>query len=138
MKGVYSYVADKPKKGKNVVRDGTRSTKGKIRKPSDPDDGRCIVGSEIGVTIPIGDTTAHLRFSFWHERIAKNGTQAELRRVTNALEEFNEAELERQVTKARRTIQRVLNGDDEEDSKETQHERRVSVRDRARKKVTRK
>jgi hypothetical protein len=124
-----------PKK-RNSARDDTRSKKASLRKPSDPDDGRCIVGSEIGVTIPIGDTTAHLRFSFWHERIAKNGTQAELKRVTNALEEFNEAELERQITKARRTIQRVLNGDDDEPEEGATHERKVSVRDRARRKVS--
>lgn len=79
-------------------------------------DGRCRVGSEIGLTLPIGDnTTAHLRFSFWSERLSKNDSMDELKRTAALVDEFNEAELERRVRKYQRLIKRTLEEDEEED-----------------------
>jgi hypothetical protein len=74
-----------------------------------------VVGSEVGVTLPIGDTTAHLRFSFWHERIAKSDSQEEILRTVNLVDEFNEEELNRRVPKYRRLIARMLNEEDDDD-----------------------
>ncbi len=87
------------------------------------------VWSEVGLTIPIGDTTAHLRFAFGHERIAKNGTQEEIRKTAALVDEFNESELERRVEKYRRLITRVMQEQDEPEIK--------SVQARARRKMKR-
>lgn len=85
------------------------------------------VWSEIGVTLPIGDTTAHIRFSFGHERVAKNSTQAEIARTSDLVDEFNEKELDKRLTKHVRTIKRVLN----EEQKAPKAKKKESVRDRA-------
>ncbi len=91
------------------------------------------VWSQIGVTLPLGeDTTAHLRFDFGHERIAKKGTDDELRRVAALVDEFNEAELERRLSKYLRLIDRVLEGGDDDDEDEKP---KGSPRERARKRL---
>lgn len=76
-------------------------------------DGRVRMGSEVGVTLPVGDSTAHIRFSFWHERIAKNDSQEELKRTAAQIDEFNEAELERRIRQYQRLIRRVSEEEDE-------------------------
>lgn len=86
------------------------------------------VGSAIGVTLPIGDTTAHFRTDFWHERIAPKGTQEEIRKTFALVDEANKAELERRVAEYRRMITRILgeeveDEDDEDEAEETPSER---------------
>src|SRR6478735_2538606 len=62
-------------------------------------DGTVRVWSEVGLTVPVGDTTAHIRFLFGHERIAKNDTQEEIKRTEKLIDEFNEAVVEAKVRK---------------------------------------
>lgn len=93
-------------------------------------DGRVRMGSEVGVTLPIEDTTAHIRFSFWSERLAKNDSQEELKRTAALIDEFNEAELERRVRKYQRLIRRVSEDDDDEDTKHSGARRRSARRGR--------
>lgn len=108
------------------AKEQTRSKKRTVKKT---DSGQVVVGSEVGVTIPVGDTTAHLRFSFWHERLAKSDSQAEIKRVANLVDEFNEEEVDRRVEKYRKVIKRILQEDDDEEP------RGSTVQDRARKKM---
>ena len=91
-------------------------------------DGRVRMGSEVGLTIPVADTTAHIRFSFWHERLAKNDSQEELKRTAALIDEFNEAEIERRVRKYQRLVRRVET--DDEDDEPTQGARARSRRRR--------
>lgn len=77
-------------------------------------DRRVRVYSEVGVTIPIDDTTAHIRFLFGHERFAKNDTQEELKKTAAQVDEFNEAELERRVKKYQRLVRQINAEEDEE------------------------
>lgn len=94
-----------------------------------------VVGSEIGVTLPIGDSTAHLRFSFWHERIAKSDSVDEIRKTAALVDEFNEAELDRRMQKYLRLIKRILNeeeADDEPATKKGKGKKEQSVQERAR------
>lgn len=91
------------------------------------------VWSEVGVTLPIGDTYAHFRFSFGHERIAKNGTQAELKRVAALIDEFNSEELERRVDVYMNLVKRVMS-EDHTVEPETK-DKKGSVRDRAKKRL---
>lgn len=94
-----------------------------------------VVGSEIGVTLPIGDTTAHLRFSFWHERIAKSDSADEIRRTASLVDDFNEAELDRRTKKYLRLIARIMNEDDDEeedDEPKKKGKKQQSVQERAR------
>lgn len=99
-----------------------------------PDD-RLIVGSEVGVTLPVGDTTAHIRFSFWSERFTKDGTLTEIRKTAKEVDEFNEEQLERYLEKYMKTIARALRGGGEDPGNEQKVSGRVSVRDRAKAKV---
>ncbi len=70
----------------------------------DPDAKQVRIYSEVGMTLPIGDTTAHIRFTFGHERIAKNDTQAEIRRTEKLIDEFNEKVVQEKVQKYTRLI----------------------------------
>lgn len=92
-------------------------------------DGTVRVWSELGVTLPIGETTAHIRFSFGHERIAKS-TQADIDRAEALVDEFNEKVLDKRVKKHVRTINRILNEADRPSKKGAK--KKKSVRDRAR------
>lgn len=104
-----------------------------VRKTDDP--AKVIVGSEVGVTLPVGDTTAHIRFSFWHERVSGPSVAA-IRRTADQIDEFNEAELERRVRKYRRVIERTLNDEDsDEPDAEPRKKKKGSVQDRARKRM---
>lgn len=87
-----------------------------------------VVGSEVGITLPIDDTTAHIRFSFWHERIAKDDTVEEIRKTVMLVDEFNEAELERRIKKYRRLVRRELDG-------EPKKKKGKSVQERAKKRM---
>lgn len=61
------------------------------------------VWSEVGVTIAVTDDPPQfLRFTFGHERIAKNGTQEEIRKTATLVDEFNEKELDKRLKKYRR------------------------------------
>lgn len=97
------------------------------------------VWSEVGCTLPIGDTFASFRFSFGHERIAKNSTQAELTRTTALIDEFNAKELEARVEAYKRLVNRILAEGDDEDPEPRRNKKpkpsTSSVRDRARKKI---
>jgi hypothetical protein len=121
---------------KNQPRDGTRSKKRTIRETSDE---RVVVGSEIGVTLPVGDTTAHLRFSFWSERYAKDSSRKSVREAAEACDEFNEAELERRLGKHLRMIHQAVdeieNGEDDDPKDSKPKSNKVSVRDRAKKRL---
>lgn len=90
---------DKPTKKRAILREGDR----------------VIVGSEVGLTLPIGDTTAHLRFSFWSERFAKSDSDVHLKEAAELVDEFNEAELDRRTKKYKRIIERILQEEDEDD-----------------------
>jgi hypothetical protein len=70
--------------------------------------GEVIVGSEVGVTLPIGDSTAHLRFSFWHERISPSDSEEDIKATAALVDDFNEAEIERRVKKYRRLVKREM------------------------------
>lgn len=100
-----------------------------------------VVGSEVAVTIPIGDTTAHLRFGFWHERIAPGSSQESIRKTAELVDEFNEDELNRRLEKYRRLIIRVMNEEDLDEDEDEDEERpkrkksKSSVQERARKKM---
>lgn len=109
-----------------MSRDETRSKKRTVRKA---DSGQVVVGSEIGVTLPIDDTTAHLRFSFWSELYAKNDTLAERKRTAEKVDEFNESELERRLDKYVRALRRAML--DEKPKKK----KGSSVRDRVKKRA---
>lgn len=61
------------------------------------------VWSSVGVTISVTDDPPQfLRFEFGHERIAKNGTQEEIRKTATLIDEFNEKELDKRLKKYRR------------------------------------
>lgn len=89
--------------------------KGTARKRAVRAGERIIVGSEVGITIPIGDTTAHLRTSFWSERFAKSDSAKDLKAAAELVDEFNEVELDRRVKKYKRIIERILQEEDEDD-----------------------
>ena len=91
-----------------------------------------VVGSEIGLTIPIDDSTAHLRFSFWHERIATDDSVEAIKEAAALVDEFNEAELERRLKKYRRIAKRELN----ESKADAEKKRKNSVQARAKKRMT--
>lgn len=94
------------------------------------------VWSEVGVTLPIGESTAHLRFSFGHERLSKSGSQAEIQKTAALVDEFNEAELDRRVVKYRRLIGRILSAEDDEvDEVRSKKNRKKSVQERAQKRL---
>lgn len=76
-----------------------------------------VMGSEVGMSIPIGDTFAHLRFSFWHERISPSDSIADLKATAELIEEFNEEELDRRVRKMKRLVRQILNEDDDDDKR---------------------
>lgn len=116
----------------NSSRDVSKSKKRTVRKTSDD---RVVIGSEIGVSIPIGDTFAHLRFSFWSERFAKSDSRADIRKTAEEVDEFNERELDRRLQKHIKTVKAALremydDDDDEEEASEPKGSK-VSVRDRA-------
>lgn len=67
------------------------------------------VWSEVGVTVAVSDDPPQfLRFTFGHERIAKNSTQEEIRKTARLVDEFNEFELDRRVSKYKRLILREV------------------------------
>lgn len=96
------------------------------------------VWSEVGVTVAVTeDPPQFLRFTFGHERIAKNGSTEEIKRTAALVDEFNEAELERRLNKYRRILRRST--DDDDDSEEVSGKKPKSsgsVRDRVRKRMT--
>ena len=97
-------------------------------------DGSVRVWSSVGVTIPIqNDPPAFLRFSFGHERIAKKGTAAEVSRVADAVDEFNENELQKRLKKYVRMV-RVISNDPEHEEK-PKGKGKKSGRDRAMKRL---
>lgn len=114
------------KKGTTTV-DAPKTRKRKVA------DGESVrVWSEVGVTVAVSDDPPQfLRFTFGHERLAKNGTQEEIRKTANLVDEFNEAELERRIQKYKRLIRREMEDDDDDDD----GPKKESVRDRARKKA---
>lgn len=95
------------------------------------DDGTVRVWSEVGLTLPVGDTTAHIRFLFGHERIAKNSTEAEISRTEKLIDAFNEEVVERKVRKYTRLIG-AWQGSEEEEGKE---DTRSRARRRAKEKL---
>lgn len=79
------------------------------------------VWSELAVTLPLGDTTAHLRFAFGHERLAKSSAEVDVKKAAAMTDSFNEEELERRIRKYRRVIERALSDeDDDEDASDKQ------------------
>lgn len=90
-------------------------------------DGTVRVWSEVGLTLPVGDTTAHIRFLFGHERVAKNDSQAEITRTEKLIDEFNENVVAAKVRKYTRLIQAW--------ESETVDQANEGVRTRARRKV---
>lgn len=93
------------------------------------EDGSVRVWSSVGITVAITDDPPQfLKLEFGHERIAKNDTTNELRRVARLIDEFNEAEIEKRVDQYSRLIKRH-----EVEVGETDPEpRRGSVKERAR------
>lgn len=107
-----------------------RSKKRTVRKATD---GMVVVGSEIGVSLPIGDTFAHIRFSFWSERLCRDDRES-VRKTAAEVDEFNERELDRRLSKHVKMVRAALRetydeDDDPKDSKPKSN--KVSVRDRA-------
>lgn len=89
-------------------------------------EGGVRVGSSAGLTLPIGDTTAHFRFEFWHERIAKNDSLSELKKTERLIHEFNLEVLESRTEEYQRAIKRIMN--DEDDDEEDEGPRNVKAR----------
>lgn len=89
------------------------------------------VWSEVGVTIAVSDDPPQfLRYTFGHERIAKNSTQEEIRKTARLIDEFNEAELDRRIGKFSRLLRR--------ESAATDREEEETVRDRVHKRINKK
>lgn len=113
-----------------MARDETKSTKPILNAEG------VRIGSEIGVTLPIGDTTAHIRFSFWSERICANNPAA-IKRTVNLVAEFNDEELNKRLDEYIRQVRRAMGEsvDELKKTKKTTAKRtgdpKVSVRDRA-------
>lgn len=78
-------------------------------------DGTVRVWSEVGLTLPVDDTTAHIRFLFGHERLAKNDTQAEIRKTEKLIDEFNERTVSDKVEKYTRLIRSLQAAAQEDD-----------------------
>lgn len=112
------------KKGTSTV-DAPRSKK--VIKPNVIIIGDSVrVWSEVGVTIAVSDDPPQfLRYTFGHERIAKNSTQEEIRKTARLVDEFNEAELERRIDKFARLLraESVATDEDEETVRSRVHKR---------------
>lgn len=94
-----------------------------------------VIGVEVGVSLPVGDTYAHLRYSFWCEQTIENTSMAARKRAAADLDEYVEAELDRRVRKSMKIIRRAMAETEEEEVPKEPRSEKVSVRDRALKKV---
>lgn len=96
-----------------------------------------VIGVEVGVSLPVGDTYAHLRYSFWCEQAIENTSMAARKRAAADLDEYAEAELDRRVRKAMKIIRRALDetGEAEVEVPKEPRSEKVSVRDRAVKRI---
>lgn len=83
-----------------------------------------LVWSEVGMSVPVGDTYAHLRFSFGHERFAKSDSLKDLKETSALVDEFNEEELDRRTRKYMRLVKQILNEDEDSEEEEKKRRRR--------------
>lgn len=67
-------------------------------------DGTVRVWSEFGMTIPVGESMAFIKFTFGHERIAPDSSETTLRKVTADIDKYNEEEAERRIRKYTRLV----------------------------------
>lgn len=104
----------------------------KVPKPNVIIEGDSVrVWSEVGVTIAVSDDPPQfLRYTFGHERLAKNSTQEEIRKTARLVDEFNEAELDRRIGKYARLLRRETGAEDREEEE--------TVRDRVQKRIKKK
>lgn len=108
----------------------SQKTTGERRNPA-PDDEAVRVWSSAGITVAITEHPPQfLKLEFGHERLAKNDTQAEIKRTARLIDEFNKEELERRMGEYKRLIEAhsVEVGEDDEAPA-------GSVQDRARKRM---
>lgn len=96
-----------------------------------------VIGVEVGVSLPVGDTYAHLRYSFWCEQAIENTSMAARKRAAADLDEYVEAELDRRVRKSMKIIRRALDETEEEEVPKEPRSEKVSVRERALKRTKR-
>lgn len=68
------------------------------------DDGSVRVWSEFGMTLPVGESMAFIKFAFGHERIAPNDNVETLKRTVADIDKFNEEEAERRIRKYTRLV----------------------------------
>lgn len=88
-----------------------------------PRTGSVRVWGECSLTLAITDDPPQfLKVTFGHERLAKNDTQAEIRKTAALIDEFNEAEIARRIEQYRQLI-------------EAEGAQSGSVRERARKRM---
>lgn len=85
------------------------------------------VWSEVGVTLPIGDTYAHFRVSFGHERISPTDSTKDLKETTNLVDEFNEEQLDKMLRKYSRMVREALEEVTEESLPDRQKQARKKL-----------
>lgn len=83
--------------------EGRKTSSGRKRKKGNP----AKVWSECGVTMPINDTTAHIRFSFGFEKIAPDDSENAIKRVEKEIFELSEEVVQRRVVRLKRMIARI-------------------------------
>lgn len=95
-----------------------------------PQDG-VRVWSEVGITVAVTDDPPQfLKFSFGHERIAKNDSIEEIRKTARLIDEFNEAELDRRLAHYKKVVMR-----EGETERSERPPKKGSVKARARKRA---
>jgi hypothetical protein len=129
-------MAPKTPPPKDTKRSKNRTVR-RTAKARDINDHPLVIGVEVGVSLPVGDTYAHLRYSFWCEQAIENKSMAARKRAAADLDEWVEAELDRRVRKSMKVIRRALDetGEEEVEVPKEPRSEKVSVRDRARKKI---
>ncbi len=60
---------------------------------SETPDGTVRVWSSFGLSLPIGDSYAHFKCDFGHERIAKSSKKSDIDNVADAIDSYNEERL---------------------------------------------
>lgn len=66
------------------------------------------IWSTVGVTLPIPDTFASVRFSFGHERYAKSDKPKDLIAAEGEMHEFNEKVLERRLAEHKAMLEDLV------------------------------
>lgn len=112
-----------------MAKETSKPTRGQQRLKN----GTVRVWAEVGATLPITNTYGNIRFSFGHERIAKNDSVEELKRVEALIDEFNEAVLDRRLNVYRRLFEEIMGSED--DRPKAPKTSRSAVQERARKKL---